>query len=80
MSAKHDTTTPPAERITLDQIRHRAEEIQDRAVADAKSAVAAVVDTDATRTLLVVAGVVVIAASLAYYLGSRAHRVIVSDS
>jgi hypothetical protein len=73
MSARRETT-PPAERITLDQIVHRAEEVKAMAVTDVKSSVAEVLDSNETRTLLMVAGLVVFAASMAFYLGSRAGK------
>jgi hypothetical protein len=71
--------TQPDERITLDDIKHRAEAVKDLAVSDAKASVAAVIDTDATRTLLIVAGVVLVAASLAFYLGSQTRPTITPD-
>lgn len=63
--------TPPAERITLDDIKHRAGQVKDLAVTETKSAVASVIDTNETKTLLIIAGVVVVAASLAFFLGAR---------
>ncbi len=78
MSAKQDITQS-AERITLDQIKHRAEAVKELAVSDAKSTVSAVLDTDATRTLFMVAGIVVVAASLAFYLGARTRPTIPSE-
>lgn len=72
--------TGPVERITLDDIKHRAETVKDLAVSDVKAAVGRVVSEDATRTLLIVAGVVVAAASIAYVLGSRrGARAFLSD-
>lgn len=66
--------TPAPERVTLDDIKHRAEAVKDLAVSDAKEAVGRVISDDATRTLLIVAGVVVAVASVAYLLGSRSGR------
>ena len=66
--------TQPVERITLDDLKHRAEQVKDLAVTDAKSAVASVIDTNETRTLLIIVGVVVVAASIAFFLGARSVR------
>lgn len=74
-----DELTQPAPRITLDDLKHRAESIKDLAVTDTKSAVNRVLDTDATKTLMMVAGVVLVAASFAYFLGTRTGRGSSSD-
>jgi hypothetical protein len=74
MSAAKTPEQPVVEPITLEQIKHRAEGIKDLAVVETKDAVGRVLHEDATKTLLVVAGIVVVAASLAYFLGSRAGR------
>ena len=68
---------PPAERVSLDEIKHRAREIQDLAVAQTKEVAAEVYDQNITRAALVALGVVVVVASLAFYLGSRAARRVV---
>lgn len=74
MSAARIPDEPVVEPITLEQIKHRAEGIKDLAVVETKEAVGRVFQEDATKTFLIVAGVVVVAASLAYFLGSRAGR------
>ncbi len=73
------STSELAPRITLDDVKHRAEAIKDMAVSDAKDAVAKVTDADLTKKVLIVAGVVIFAASFAYYLGTRSARVRVED-
>ncbi len=64
----------PMDRISLDDLKHRAEAVRDLAVSDTKDAVARVLHQEATRTLLIVAGIVVLAASVSYLLGSRNAR------
>lgn len=59
-------------RITLDDVKHRAEAVKNLAVSDAKSAVATVTQTDAATKVLIAVGIVVAVASVAYFLGSRA--------
>lgn len=66
-------------RVTLDDLRHRAEDVKTKAVAEAKGAVDVVMGESSVKTLLVVAGVVVVAASIAFYLGSRAARAAALD-
>lgn len=75
MSANEDTTA--TERVTLEQIKHRAEEIKDLAAVEAKDAAARVMGEESVKTLVLVVGVVVVAASVAYYLGARSRRVFV---
>jgi hypothetical protein len=65
---------PPAERVSLDEIKQRAGTIQDLAVVQAKEVVQEVYTQDITRAALVALGVVLVAASLAYYIGTRAAR------
>lgn len=65
---------PPEERVTLDELKHRAEQVQDLAVDQGKRVVKTVYDTDFTKAMMVVAGVVVVAASVAYLIGSAAGR------
>ncbi len=60
----------PVAKITVEDLKHRAEAVKDIAVVQTKQGVAAVVEDNATRTLLIMAGVVVLAASFAFYLGS----------
>lgn len=73
MSEKPGSTTA-VERVSLDDIRHRAESVKSKAVSEAKGAVDTVVGEDGKRALLIVAGLVLVAASVAYYLGTRAGR------
>lgn len=61
-------------RITIEDVKHRAEAVRDLAATEARSAVDKVVDDSAGRTLLIMAGLVVVAASVAFYLGARAVR------
>ena len=68
---------PPAERVSLDEIKQRATTIQNLAVVQAKEVAHEVYEQDVTRALLVALGVVVVVASLAYYVGSRAARRVV---
>lgn len=63
------------ERITLDDIKSRVEHVRDLAVSEAKTSAHQVLEDNAVRTLLMVGGLVVVAASMAYFLGARAGRV-----
>lgn len=75
MSASKSAPAPePAEKITLEDIRHRTEEVKDLAVSQTKDAAARVMAMDATRKALIVAGVAVAVVGLAYLMGSRACR------
>jgi len=65
---------PPQERVTLDEFKQRAVQVQDMALARSKQVVHEVYEQNVTRAALVALGVVVVAASLAYYLGMRASR------
>ena len=65
---------PPQERVSLDEIKQRAAEVQNLAVVQAKEVVTEVYEQDVTRAALVALGVVVVVASLAYYFGTRAAR------
>jgi hypothetical protein len=69
---------PPEERVSLDEIKQRATTIQDLAVVQAKEVVDEVYTQNVTRAALVALGVVVVAASLAYYLGRRAARQVIN--
>jgi len=73
MTAKQ-ALPPTAPKITLDDVKHRAEAVKDLAVSDAKSALATVARTEESKKLLIAVGVVIAVASVAYYLGSRAAR------
>ena len=68
---------PPDERVTLDELKSRAEKIQNLAVTQSKQVVSEVYEQNVTRALLVAVGVVVVAASIAYYFGKQASRKIV---
>ena len=64
----------PEERVTLDQLRHRAEEVSNLTVVESKRVATEVYEENITKAVIVVLGVVVVAASPAYFLGSRAGR------
>lgn len=64
----------PEPRVTIDDVRHQAEALKASAVTEAKGVVDEVLGAEGTRTLIMVAGVVLVAASVAYFLGSRAGR------
>ena len=64
----------PDERVTLDGLKQRVGQIQDHALTQTKQVVHEVYEKDVTRAALVAVGVVIVAASLAYYLGTRAAR------
>ena len=70
MSAQSEIA-PVAERITIDDVKQRAEAVRDLAVSEAKETVRVVAHDQLTKTILV--GVVAVAAlaSFAYFLGSR---------
>jgi len=68
---------PPDERVTLDELKSRAEKIQNLAVTQSKQVVSEVYEQNVTRALLVAVGVVVVAASIAYFYGRQASRKIV---
>jgi hypothetical protein len=68
---------PPEERVSLDEIKSRAEKIQNLAVTQSKDLAREVYEQNVTRAALVAVGVVVVAASLAYYLGTRVSRRVV---
>lgn len=71
MSAKETVPTqPPAEKITLDDLKDRVDKVKNLTVSETKRVSADVLETNAARTLMIVAGVVVVAASFAFYLGS----------
>lgn len=64
----------PEERVTLDQLKARVERISDLAVAESKRVANEVREENLTKVVLVAAGVVVVALSVAYFLGSRSAR------
>lgn len=63
-----------APRVTLDEIKHRVESVRSLAVSEAKSTVNEVLPPDTMRTFAIVAGLVVVAASLAFFIGARSGR------
>lgn len=65
---------PPQERVSLDEIKQRAADVQNLAVVRTKEVAHEVYEQNVTRAALVALGVVVVAASLAYYLGTRVAR------
>lgn len=70
MTAARSTaiTAPPEERITIDDLKHKALAVQKVSTDEVKR----VAGTSAVRAVLVGAAVVAIALSVAYYVGSRA--------
>jgi len=68
---------PEQERVSLDEIKQRVAEVQNLAIVQAKEVALEVYEQDVTRIALVAVGVVVVVASLAFYLGSRAARRVV---
>lgn len=71
-SSAGGTVDTASERVTLEDVKHRAEAVRDLAITEARGAAERVLHEDATKTLLVAAGAVVVIVSLAYYLGTRA--------
>lgn len=57
-------------RLTIDDVRHHAEEVRDMALDQVKR----VTQADTTRVVIIGAVVVVSLLSLAYLMGSRSHR------
>lgn len=66
----------PAERVTLDQLKQRAESVSNLAVSETKRVVNEVKEQDATRLAMIAVGTVVVIASVAYLLGRRAARAV----
>ena len=64
----------PEERVTLEQLKLRAEKVSGLAVSESKRLANDVYEENFSKTVLIVVGVVVVAASLAYFLGARAAR------
>jgi hypothetical protein len=65
---------PPEERVSLDELKQRVGQIQDLALVQSKELVHEVYEQHVTRAALVALGVVVVAASVAYFLGTQASR------
>jgi hypothetical protein len=59
---------PPAQRITVDDLRRKAENIRDMAKADAKR----VVTQDSGQMVVIGVAVVLATVSMAYFLGAKA--------
>ncbi len=55
-------------KLTVNDVRHHAEEVRDLAVSEVKK----VTEAEATKVLIIGAVALVAVVSLAYYLGSRA--------
>jgi hypothetical protein len=68
---------PPEERVSLDEIKARATAIQNLAVVQVKDVAHEIYEQNITRAAVVALGVVLVAASIAYYVGSRAARRVV---
>ena len=71
---KQPLSIAPEERVTLEQLKHRAEAISNLAVVESKRLRDEVYEQNVTKAALIAVGVVVVAASLAYLMGSRACR------
>jgi len=65
---------PPQERVSLDELKQRVGQIQDLALVQSKQLVHEVYEQNVTRAALVALGVVVVAASIAYFMGRQASR------
>lgn len=61
----------PETRITLDDLKRKAEQVKDIALDDAKRVSREVTSQDATRYVVAAVMTVAVVASVAYYLGSR---------
>ncbi len=64
----------PEERVTLDQLKHRVGQISDLAVSESKRVANDVYEQNISKAALVAVGVVLVAASLAYFMGTRAAK------
>lgn len=64
----------PEERVTLEQLKHRAEEVTNLAVGESKRVTSHILETEATKVAMIAVGTIVVVASLAYFLGQRAAR------
>ena len=68
------------ERVSIDDIKHRANDVKNKAVAEAKGAADVVLGgEEGKRTLLIMAGLIVVAASVAFYLGTKNGRAQVAE-
>jgi hypothetical protein len=66
--------TTAIERVSLDDIRHRADAVKSRALTEARASVDEAIGRENLRTLLMIGGIVIVAASFAFFLGSRSGR------
>ena len=64
----------PADRVSLEDIKHRAEEISNLASAKTKAIADKVAEAELSKVALVAVGIVVVVASMAYLLGTRSGR------
>ena len=64
----------PAERVTLDQLKHRAEAVSTLAVREGKRVADEIAENSTAKVAIVVVAAVVITVSLAYFLGTGAGR------
>ena len=67
-------TIDPADRVSLQDIKHRAEEITNLATAETKRVKSAIVEAELSKVALVAVGVILVVASLAYLRGARSAR------
>lgn len=65
---------PELPKITIDDVKHRAESVTDLAVSEAKGAVTRVTQTDGAKLAMFAVGAVVLVASVAFYLGTRSAQ------
>jgi len=64
----------PEERVTLEQLKHRAEAVTNLAVGESKRVTTDILETQAAKIAMIAVGTIVVVASLAYFLGQRAAR------
>lgn len=65
-----DSLASSAPHLTIDDVRHHAEEVRDMALDQVKR----ITEADTTRVVIIGAVVVVGLLSLAYMIGSHSHR------
>lgn len=69
----------PSERVSIDELKQRAGQVQDLALSESRRFVDEVYEQNVTRAALVAVGVVLVAASVAFLLGRAAARKVVMD-
>ena len=74
-----EPTTALEPRVTLDDIRHRADAVKSQALTEARGAVDEAIGKENIRTLLIIGGIVVVAASFAFFLGTRSGRAALAE-